>query len=587
MIDYAPTPMELMFWHALALIAGACLLAPLFRKTGLGVVLGYLVAGVAVNLVFSGNFSDHPEELLHFSEFGVVLFLFVIGLELNPQKLWRMRGDIFGLGVIQMLLCGGALAIAALGYGTTLSAAVIIGFGLALSSTAIVMSQLDERHERNTLHGRKAFGILLFQDLAIVPLLLLVALMAPIGGELSVAESATRVAIAVAAIFLLVLAGRFLLDPMFSLLARAGLPEIMTAAALGVVIAAALLMDVAGMSYAMGSFLAGVMLSDSSFRHEVEANIEPFRGLFLGLFFMAVGLSLDLGVIVDNWWLIIALAPVTMAIKMVTIYLTTRAGHNDHNTSVRIALALAQHGEFGFVLFAAAVTTGLLAEAQSAILVSIISLSMALSALTPRLEPVLTRRRVPAAIDEDYSDANGQILIVGFGRFGQIISQPLFAKGVDVTILDNDIDRIHDAGRFGFRVHYGDGSRRDILRMAGIAAVDAVIVCTDKPEVTSNIVATVKGENPGAQVYARSYDRSHAIQLYKLEPTHSVRETFESALMLARHVLVGLGSDDETANGIITDIRARDLKRLKQQATEGLFAGRDQIHTKPVRPEPL
>ena len=349
MLDYTPSHMEWMFWQALALIVAACLFTPLFKKLGLGAILGYLMAGIAVNQVFGGKFAEHPEELLHFSEFGVVLFLFVIGLELKPQVLWKMRGDIFGLGLAQMLGCGAVLGLVAKLYGMDWSAALVVGLGLALSSTAIVMSQLDERRERNTPQGRKAFGILLLQDLAIVPLLLLAALLAPSGGEITLQESLVDVGLALGAIAILILGGRFLLHRMFLLLAKAKLPEIMTASALGVVVASALLMDMAGMSYAMGAFLAGVMLAESSYRHEIEANIEPFRGLFLGLFFMAVGLSLDLTVIRDNALLILLAAPLAMILKAITIFVVTRLYGNDRHTSVRVALALPQHGEFGFV----------------------------------------------------------------------------------------------------------------------------------------------------------------------------------------------------------------------------------------------
>lgn len=587
-MHYTPSPMELMFWHTLALIVTACLFTPVFKRLGLGSILGYLVAGLSVNLVFSGNFSEHPEELLHFSEFGVVLFLFVIGLELNPQTLWRMRADIFGLGTAQMLGCGIVLAGAALIFNFPFNTALAIGLGLALSSTAIVMSQLDERRQRNTPHGRKSFGILLLQDFAIVPLLLLVNALAPAEGDFSLQTMLVDIGAALLAIIGLIVVGRYGLDRMFALLARTGMPEIMTAAALGVVIAAALLMDMVGMSYAMGSFLAGVMLAESKFRHEIEANIEPFRGLFLGLFFMAVGLTLNLQVIVEYWYIILAAAPVTMLLKAVVIFAVTRAFYTDHNTSVKVALSLPQHGEFGFVLFASAAAIGLLAADISSILISIIAVSMALSALTSRLEPLLlSRKAAVSSIEEDYSDANGRLLIIGFGRFGQIVSQPLFASGIDVTILDHNVDRINEANTFGFRVHYGDGRRRDILRTAGINKIDAVAVCTDNPETTNHIVAEIKQENPTIKVYVRSRDRHHSIRLFELGPEYSVRETFESALLLSKHLLIGLGTGEPQAQDLISDIRAKDLLRLKAQVSEGFHAGNEHLHVTAVKPEPL
>lgn len=587
-LQYVPSPMELMFWHALALIAAACVLTPLFKRLGLGSVLGYLIAGLTVNLLFSGNFSEHPEELLHFSEFGVVLFLFVIGLELKPGHLWRMRGDIFGLGTAQMLGCGVVLAGLALLLGLSVENAIVVGLGLALSSTAIVMSQLDERKERHTTYGRKSFGILLLQDLAIVPLLLLVSVLASVADQPELPELLTSIAMVLGAIFCLILIGRYGLDRMFALLAKARMQEIMTAAALGVVIGAALLMDVVGMSYAMGSFLAGVMLSESSFRHEVEANIEPFRGLFLGLFFMAVGLSLDLEVIARYWYVILAIVPFSIVIKGLVIYGVTRAFQNTHDTAVRVALALPQHGEFGFVLFASAASVGLFPGPLSSVLIAVVAVSMALSSLTSRLEPwLLAPGDDPGSVDEDYADAGGRLLVIGFGRFGQIVSQPLFAHGLDVTILDHDVKRIDDARRFGFRVHYGDGTRREILHMAGLDNVDGVVVCTDNEETTTRIVDEIRAVNADIPLYVRVRDRHHALKLYDRNPESMVRETFESALLLGQHVLMGLGLAAVDATDIIADIRAKDLARLDTQLKEGVYAGNEHLYVNSVKPGPL
>ncbi len=577
-----------MFWHTLALIVAACALTPLFKRLGLGSILGYLIAGLVVNLLFAGNFSEHPEELLHFSEFGVVLFLFVIGLELKPQNLWRMRGDIFGLGTAQMLGCGAILGGAALAFGLSGKTALIVGLGLALSSTAIVMSQLDERNERHTAYGRKSFGILLLQDLAIVPLLLMVSLLASVAEQPQVGDLLMGIATVLAAILLLILIGRYALDSVFALLAKSRMPEIMTAAALGVVIGAALLMDVVGMSYAMGSFLAGVMLAESTFRHEVEANIEPFRGLFLGLFFMAVGLSLDLDVIVQYWYLILAIAPCTMLIKGLAIYGVSRAFRNEHATSVKVALALPQHGEFGFVLFASAAAAGLLPTTLSSVLIAVVAVSMALSSLTARLEPLLLASTgQKATMDEDFSDANGRLLVIGFGRFGQIVSQPLFARGLDVTILDHDAQRIDDARRFGFRVHFGDGTRRDILRIAGLDKVDAVVVCTDREEATTRIVDEVRAAHPDVPLYVRARDRHHALKLFDRHPTYIVRETFESALLMGKHILMGLGISEAEAAETSSAIRSKDLSRLDKQRKEGLYAGNEHLFVSAVKPDPL
>ena len=582
-IDLEHNSTELLFLKALALIAAACLITPLFKRLGLGGVLGYLVAGVAVKLAFADSFAAHPEELLHFSEFGVVLFLFVIGLELKPSTLWEMRTDIFGLGLAQMAACGAVLAAMAFATGLDTRQAVIVGLGLALSSTAMVMRQLDENRERGSLHGRKAFSILLFQDLAIVPLLVLAALLAPSGDSLGMGESLGRIAVAAVAIALLIATGRYLLTPIFHLLARTSMQEIMTASALGVVIAAALLMDLVGLSYAMGAFIAGVMLADSAYRHEVEANLEPFRGLLLGLFFMAVGLSLDLETVRSNWSLIAVAAPVAMLAKGTTIFALARGFGLSHNPAVRLATSLPQHGEFGFVLFAAAVASGLLDAGISSLLVETVSVSMALSPLASGLDRWLVREEAAETLDEDFSDAGGRVLVVGFGRFGQIASQPLVAHGMDLTILDGDAERVREAARFGSRIHFGDGTRRDVLRAAGAAEAELILVCTDAPEITDEIVYLVRSEFPQARVHARAFDRRHAIHLHKLSVDALARETFDAALAFGGSALQALGETETDTAELLARVRAADEERLRTQMDEA--TGR--LDESPVQPEPV
>jgi len=584
---FDPSHIEVLFWNALALIAAACLFVPLFHMLRLGSILGYLVAGLAVQIVLPGALTEHPEELLHFAEFGVVLFLFVIGLELRPPVLWSMRRDIFGLGLAQMLGCGLLLSGAALAYGYDPAIAVVIGLGLALSSTALVMQTLDERRERGTLYGRKAFAILLFQDLAIVPLLLLIAFLAPTGDGLDMQQSLIRIGIAIAAIGALILVGRYALDPMFRLLAKTGVQEVMTASALGVVIAAALLMDFVGMSYAMGSFIAGVMLAESSYRHEVEADIEPFRSLFLGLFFVAVGLSLDLNAVVENWLLILAATPVAMLLKGLALAAVTGGFRLKRNDVVKLSFSLPQFGEFGFVLFAAASTAALINPQEASVLIAVVTLSMALSPLLARVEGLFLTKTPETLIEETFDDATGRILVIGFGRFGQIVAQPLFAQGFDVTILDNNPTRVQEAAGFGFRIHYGDGTRRDVLRAAAAEGVDMVAVCIDDPEAADAILARVQEDFSEAKVYVRSFDRRHSIRLINAKADFVVRETFESAVRMGRQVLIGLGVPEAEADHRIQDIRKRDRERLMEQAEGDISAGRDRMFTAPVKPEPL
>lgn len=578
---------EILFLQALALLVSACVFVPLFKKYGLGSVLGYLMAGVFINFVFAGHFSEHPEELLHFSEFGVVLLLFVIGLELKPATLWTMRQDIFGLGLMQMLICTSAFMLSALLFNLNWQTALIIGSGFTLSSTAIVMAQLEDSGDIKTLYGRKSFAILLFQDLAIVPLLLMVSLLAPTGNDTSFNQSLIYVSIAVAAILILIVLGKYALNPIFRWLARFGSQEIMTACALAVVVAAAMLMDIAGMSYAMGAFIAGVMLAESNYRHELEANIEPFRGLFLGLFFMAVGLSIDFNVISENYLLILLLAPCTMVMKAVVIYAISRLTGHHHNTSIKVALSLAQLGEFGFVLMAAAGTAGLFTDNLTSLLIAVISITMALTPLSQRLIPLLLKDDTVITIEENFDDAEGKVLIIGFGRFGQVVSQSLFAEGMTVTILDNDPERIEEAKKFGFRVFYGDGRRRDILMAAGIKKVQAVMIVTDNKATTSRIIDNVKDKNPNAKIYARSYDRIHSVELYKKDIDYSMRETFESALLLSQRALEGLGIDEEKARTVVAEIRNRDRNRLKEQVKGDVYSGQRHLLNKPIKPELL
>ncbi|MCW8870147.1 MAG: cation:proton antiporter, partial [Proteobacteria bacterium] len=337
----------------------------------------------------------------------------------------------------------------------------------------------------------------------------------------------------------------------------------------------------------MGAFIAGVMLAESNYRHELKANIEPFRGLFLGLFFMAVGLSIDLKVVKDNIWIILILAPGIMLIKTIVLYLVSRILNNPHNTSIQSALSLAQLGEFGFVLLTAAATAGLLDSNLGSLLIAIISVTMALSPLSHFLMPLLTPKKENTPIEENFDEAKGKVLIIGFGRFGQVVSQSLFAEGMTVTILDNDSERIEEAKKFGFKVFYGDGRRREILKAAGIKKVQAVIVVTDNKATNSGIIELVQQQNPKAKIYARSYDRVHSVELYSKHIEYSIRETFESALALSEQALLGLGINQEQARVAVSDIRSRDLKRLKEQVKGDMYSGQQHLLNKPIKPEPL
>jgi monovalent cation:H+ antiporter-2, CPA2 family len=574
-----------LYIEPLVLLAGAVIAAPIFKKLGLGTVLGYLAAGILIGPI--AKLITEAEEILTFSELGVVLLLFIVGLELKPSRLWQMRRDIFGLGTMQVVLSGLTLMGMALGLGLLdWRGAAIAGFGLALSSTAFALQIMEEKGDMNSKYGQRAFSLLLFQDLAIVPLLALI----PLLGEGAHQETATPfrdLGIALGAIAGMLLIGRYALNPLFQVIARTGAREAMIAAALFVVLGSATLMQVAGLSMAMGAFLAGVMLSESSYRHELEADIEPFRGILLGLFFMAVGLSLQLDVIVANWLLILLSVPVIMAAKALLIYIICRATGSSHNDALRIGLLLPQGGEFGFVLFSAAAAAGVFATSVASLLIAVVTLSMALTPLASALSRYFLESDTIEELEEDFEGAGSDVLMIGFSRFGQIVAQILLAGGRDVTILDHSADRIRQAAKFGFRIYFGDGTRKDVLRAAGIERAKIVAVCTNHKDITDRIVDMVQAQYPHARIFARSYDRIHSLSLRARDVDYEIRETLESGLMFGRKTLEGLGMAENNALAIADDIRRRDEQRLEMQAVDGISAGRETLHNAPVKPEPL
>lgn len=578
---------EALFAQPLLLLGGAVIAAPIFRKLGLGTVLGYLAAGVVIGPVL--NLIGGSGEILAVAELGVVLLLFVIGLELKPSRLWHMRRDIFGLGTGQVVLTG--LAITGIVIATGIldwRGALVAGFGLALSSTAFALQLLEDYGDMNSRYGQRSFSILLFQDLAIVPLLAMVSVLGSPSGE-TAQSPLVEVGIAVGAVIGMILAGRYLLTPMFQIIARTGAREVMIAAALFVVLGSAYLMQVAGLSMAMGAFLAGVMLAESSYRHELEADIEPFRGLLLALFFIAVGLSLELQVITDNLLLIALAVPVLMAVKALVIYTICRIAGSSRNDAIQIAMLLPQGGEFGFVLFTTAATAGLFSGAQASLLISIVTLSMALTPLTAMIGQRLLSRdsTEKEEMEEDFEGAGSDVLMIGFSRFGQIAAQILLASGRDVTILDDSPDRIRQAATFGFRIYFGDGTRLDMLRAAGIEKAKIVAVCTHKKEITDKIVDLIRSEYPDVRLFVRAYDRIHSLELRARDVEYELRETFESGLLFGRRTLEGLGATEDEAFEIGEDIRRRDEERLRLQGQEGILAGRELMHKRPLKPEPL
>ena len=575
----------ILFAEPLILLGAAVLAVPLFRAIGLGSILGYLAAGVVLGPV--AQIIGDGDDILHVAELGVVMLLFIVGLELRPARLWAMRSDIFGLGLSQLLLTGVALTAIMMIAGYRWAPAIIIGFGLAMSSTAFGVQILTERNEIRAPYGRKAFSILLFQDIAIVPLLAVVPFLSPARPDAAEAPGLAEVIVAVAAVAALVLAGRYLLNPMFRLLARTRSGEVMTAAALLVVMGAASLMEVAGMSMAMGAFIAGVLLADSAFRHELEANIEPFRNILLGLFFIAIGMSINVDMVLYSWWRILLAVPVVMVVKAAIIYGLNRLFGAAHNDAVRTAMLLPQAGEFAFVLFASAGAVRALWPSEISLVAAIVTFSMALTPLSVWLGRYLMREEEPDTIAEDFEGAGGEVLLIGFGRFGQIVSQVLLAHGLNVTIIDNDPERVRQAARFGFRIYFGDGTRRDVLRSAGARDASIICVCTGNRSFTDRLVDMMRSDFPGATLFARSYDRGHTIKLIEKGVAYEIRETYESALAFSGETLHALGVAPEEAAATIHDVRRRDAERLALQRSEGLGAGHHLIHPPRLEPEPL
>lgn len=574
----------------LVLLTAAVLSVPIARRLGLSAIVAYLIAGIVIGPHGLAAFGT-PESIIPVSELGVVMLLFLIGLELELGRLVALRRAIFGLGAAQLALT--ALAIGTPAYLVGLvdwRGAVVAGVALAMSATAIALEILEERGQLQQDYGQRAFAILLFQDMAVVPLLAALPLLAQAGGSThtNISDGLRAVALIVGAILLIVVAGRYLLNPFFRLLAQTGSREVMTAAALLVVLGAALIMQKAGMSMALGAFLAGVLLAESNYRHELEADIEPFRGLLLALFFMGIGMSIDLAIVRANVWLILVAAIVITALKATIVWLLFRATCVREADALRAGSVLTAAGEFAFVLIPLGGSLGVLDPRQASILTAVAAISMLLGPLVATLTEALLRRFKPldAREADDFSDARGSVLVIGFGRFGQIVSQCLLAEAIDVTTIDNDPGMIQDAAGFGFKVYYGDGTRLDVLRAAGAGGARLIAVCIDNREAASRVVDLVHAEFPGTKLYVRSFDRRHTLQLIAKGVDFELRETYESALVFGRSTLEALGIDSERAAATEQFVRSRDLDLLALQQAEGLSAGADLLRTRMVH-EPL
>ncbi|PNP96685.1 monovalent cation:proton antiporter-2 (CPA2) family protein [Moraxella sp. RCAD0137] len=539
------------------LLGAAVIAVPIFRKIGLGSVLGYLAGGLLIGPFGLGMFTD-PQTIIHVAELGVVMFLFIIGLEMQPAHLWGLRRQIFGLGSLQVLGATALMTAVIMLFGASWQVAFIGAAGFVLTSTAIVMSSLGENNELGTAKGQSMVSILLFEDLLIVPLLAIVAFLSPVV-HTSETPAWQSILVAIGSLLALFFTGRVLINPLFKILAKTGVREIMTAAALLVVLGSALLMELGGLSMAMGAFVAGVLLSESSFRHQLEADIEPFRGLLLGLFFLGVGMALDLSVVANNWQLITLGVIALMATKGIWIYVAARLTKSDHAIATERAVMMAQGGEFAFVLFSAAATQSVIDATTHANLTAIVVLSMVLTPLFLVIHGKLTSRKTnDGTRDSDHIDEENPIIILGHGRYGQVVNGVMTACGYQTTLIDSDADHVDGLASLGVKTYYGDATRFDLLEMAGVAKAKLVVVAINDPQKASSIVKHLRHDYPTLPIVARAYDRIHAYQLHHAGANAVIRETFDSAVRSAKTSLEILGMDSDIAERIAHLYHHRD-----------------------------
>ena len=561
----------------------------LFRRLGLGATLGYLIAGAAVGPHVLGLVGD-AEAKLGFAELGITMLLFIVGLELSPAKLWRLKEDIFALGALQVLACGAAItAILAFVAHFSIAAALALGMPLALSSTAQVLPMLQSAGRLRTPFGERAFSILLFQDLSIIPMITILAAMSRNPAQATGPSGWMLGLYTILAIAGLIAAGRFVLTPLFRWIGNHGERELFVFAALFTVIASAALMELLGLSTALGAFVAGVMLADSPYRHELETDIEPFRSILLGLFFLAVGMMLDLATIAERPLFVVGMAGALIATKALVIFVIGRVFGMQWRQALALGLLLSQGGEFGFVLLAQAQNGFLIAPEAASLFGAIITLSMA---STPFLM-MATRRFREAPIDSqgerDGPRSDGaNALVVGYGRFGQTVAQMLIASGVPVTLIDRDIEMIDVAAEFGAKVYFGDGTRLDLLRQAGAGEAELILFCVDGDQIDAEWLESVHEAFPHAAVYVRAFDRRALIKLKNGAARYVVREVLESAIKMARAAMQGLHISNEEIDRAEDMYRVRDRERLRLQIEAGdIRAARERIITQLERDAPI
>ena len=574
-----------------AIMLGAALVfVTLFRQLKLGATLGYIVAGALIGPHLLGLIKD-PDALVSIADIGIALLLFIVGLELQPSRLWRLRRDIFGLGLAQVSICGAALSVLLYAtLGLSAAAALAIGLPLALSSTAQVLPMLRADNELNTPQGERAFSILLFQDLSIVPLITLVAALSVVPADPSAPSGWTLALYTVLAIVGLVIAGRLVMNPLFRLVGRLGERELFVVAGLFTVIGAATLMHELGLSVALGAFVAGVMLAESPYRHELESDVEPFRSILLGLFFLSVGMMLDLELIAERPLFVLGVAAAVIATKTVLIGALTRTFGCPWPLAMRLGLLLSQAGEFGFVIFAQATAAQLITPESSSLFSAVVTVSMASTPFLMRLIDFLERREDRRRDDLDGPEMSPETtaIVVGYGRFGQTVAQMLMAKRIAVTLIDKEPALIESAQEYGTKVYYGDGLRLDLLRTAGAETARLIAFCNDNEggELSREAVKAVLETFPPATVLVRAFDRRHLIELRGLDIMFTQRELLESAITMGRAALKASGIEAREIDRVEREYRLRDCERLElQSATGDLHAGEERSFSRGPLPD--
>ena len=574
-------------YQVIILLVSAIVAVGIFKKIKLSAILGCIAAGIIIGPYSTGIF-DQKFAVNSVAELGIVLLLFVIGLELHPKRLWRMKDDIFGLGFAQVIITGTLFIGFLILLGFSKSASLVIGFGLALSSTAFVLELLRERGQLSTPYGQRSFGVLLFQDLSIVPILALVSVLTVVPGEAD-SDFLFRFIFVLCGIILVIIVGYFLIDPLLNLIVELRAREIMLPCALLIVIGSAVVMHYFGLSMALGAFLAGVLLADSNYRHSLEAEISPFRSLLMGLFFITVGMSLNLIVLFDNWLIISGTVILVMTIKGIVLWGLCRLVGSSNTDSLRIAVTLPQGGEFAFVIFGAAVLNNIISAELNTILVSIVIITMIMTPIIDICYDLIARRLHDQGLEsetiESFDDATAGIIIVGFGRFGMVVGQMLAAEGIDITAIDYKPERIKFARKLGYKVYYGDATRLEVLKAAG--AEDAVLIalCIEKSNLMDKSIRLIRENFKDVAIFCRATDRTHAIELERMEVDYQIRETFESGIVFGRATLEKLGIPASRVAAIEDDVRNRDRRWLEVQKKEGYFAGLNFLHQRTPKTE--